>query len=211
MCPQPIRLLQPLLKRVHPSRLFRCSGSRKCVHIAFRHLETSLRRLPQNSFLKRPKGTYCVLRPNRLLEISLTRIYPSRFFDPQDSEKDFARTFDTLKHWSIDFVNVVRKADYESTGPFTYLKHHKQVAFFVVQSPENEFACPFDTLKHRFIDFNKVVFSRRPEGRISVLNPIRLLKISLSYLVEVDFFYARDAENEFVWPFETLKHRLNIF
>jgi hypothetical protein len=55
-------------------------------------------------------------------------------------------------------------------SPFAYLKHHLrkffQVTFFHDQDAENEFAQPFNTLKHRFIDFTKVVFLKRPEGKL---------------------------------------------
>jgi hypothetical protein len=35
---------------------------------------------------------------------------------------------------------------------------------------------------------------------------IRLLKNHLSDFVHVAFFDAQNADNEFTWPFETLKH-----
>jgi hypothetical protein len=55
--------------------------------------------------------------------------------------------FRHLKHPFIEFKKVVffgvQKADYEFTGPFTYLKYHLsefiQVALIVVQVAENEF------------------------------------------------------------------------
>jgi hypothetical protein len=43
-------------------------------------------------------------------------------------------------------------------------------------------------LKHRFIDFTKIVFLRRPEGRLWILKAIRLLKTSLKHLRPSRFF-----------------------
>jgi hypothetical protein len=42
-----VRLLKTLLKRLRPSRFFRCLGFRKWVRIVFRHLQTSLHRIHQ--------------------------------------------------------------------------------------------------------------------------------------------------------------------
>jgi hypothetical protein len=64
-------------------------------------------------------------------------------------------------------------------------------------------------------------FLRRTEGTLWVVRAIRLLKKSLkqlhqsrffgshhlSYFVQVGLSDAEDAENKFVWPFDTLKHR----
>jgi hypothetical protein len=70
-----------------------------------------------------------------------------------------------LKHRFIDFTKVVLtrpEADYEFTGPFTYLKLYfnefAKIAFFDVQDAEYDVAWSFDILKHRFIDFTQVVF-----------------------------------------------------
>jgi hypothetical protein len=43
----------------------------------------------------------------RLLETSISRLRPSRFFDVQDVENEFAWAFDTLKHRFFDFTQVV--------------------------------------------------------------------------------------------------------
>jgi hypothetical protein len=63
-----------------------------------------------------------------------------------------------------------------------------QIAFLDAQDVEKDFAWPFDTLKHRFIDFIKVLFLRRPEGRLRVLKAIRLLENSFPRLRPIRFF-----------------------
>jgi hypothetical protein len=116
------------------------------------------------------------------------------FLDSQDSEFNFLRPFDTFKHWFIDFFKFIfldfQKADYVLRQN-AYLKHHlsdfNQVAFFDARDAEN-ITWPFDTLKHSFVDFN-CRFLKCPEGRIRVLRPIRLLKISLKRL-SITFFYT---------------------
>jgi hypothetical protein len=42
-----------------------------------------------------------------LLKTLLKQLRPSRFFDDQDSQIDFAWPFDSLKHLFIDFAKVV--------------------------------------------------------------------------------------------------------
>jgi hypothetical protein len=51
-----IRLVITYLKRIHPSRSFRCSKYRKLACMAFRYLETSLHRLKQSRFSRHPEG-----------------------------------------------------------------------------------------------------------------------------------------------------------
>jgi hypothetical protein len=63
-----ILLLKTSLKRSHPSRVFQCSACKKCVRMAHRYVETSLHRLQQSRFLKRPNGRLCVVRVIRLLK-----------------------------------------------------------------------------------------------------------------------------------------------
>jgi hypothetical protein len=41
--------------------------------------------------------------------------------------------------------------------------------------------------------------------------PFASLKHHLSEFVQVAFFDAQDAENDFAWPFDTLKHRFIDF
>jgi hypothetical protein len=48
--------------------------------MAFRHHETSLQRLHQSRFLRRPEGSICVRRAIRLLKTSLKEIRPRCFF-----------------------------------------------------------------------------------------------------------------------------------
>jgi hypothetical protein len=47
---------------------------------------------------------------------------------------------------------------------------------------------------------------RRSEGRLRVRRTIRLLKTSLNDHIQVASFDAQDAEYEFAWPFDNLKH-----
>jgi hypothetical protein len=49
--------------------------------MAFRHLHTSLHRLHQSRFLRRPKGRLWVFRAIRLLKTSLPRIRTNHFFE----------------------------------------------------------------------------------------------------------------------------------
>jgi hypothetical protein len=68
----------------------------------------------------------------------------------------------SLHRLQQSFFYDVRKADYDFSGPFAYLKHHicdfVKIAFFNAQNEENAFEWPFDIMKHRFIDFTEVVF-----------------------------------------------------
>jgi hypothetical protein len=50
-----------------------------------------------------------------------------------------------------------------------------------------------------------------PEGTLWVLRAIRLLKLHFSNVVLVAFFDAKDAENEFAFALDTLKHRFIDF
>jgi hypothetical protein len=40
--------------------------------------------------------------------------------------------------------------------------------------------------------------------------PFAYLKHNFSEFIQVAFLVAQDAENEFVWPFDTLKHRFIV-
>jgi hypothetical protein len=73
-----IPLFKTSLKQHRPSRFFGDPGLRKFM--AFRHLETTLNRLLQNRFLRRPEGRLWILRPIRLHNTSLKRFSPSSFF-----------------------------------------------------------------------------------------------------------------------------------
>jgi hypothetical protein len=68
-----IRVLKTSLKRLCPSRLFRCPGCRKWVLMAFRHIETSLHRIHQSRFLRRREDN--ALRAIRLPKTPL--MWPS--------------------------------------------------------------------------------------------------------------------------------------
>jgi hypothetical protein len=65
----------------------------------------------------------------------------------------------------------------------------------------------FYPLKHPFIDLKKSRFLRLPEDRFW---PFSYLKNHLS-IVQLAFFDAQDAQNEYAWPFDLLKHRLIDF
>jgi hypothetical protein len=94
--------------------------------MADRHLETSLHRLHQSRFLRRPEGTLWVLKAIPQLQISLKQLRPCFFYD-QNAENVFAWTFDTLKHHFIDFNKVVFKTSrrkIEFSKSFVYFEHH---------------------------------------------------------------------------------------
>jgi hypothetical protein len=52
---------------------------------------------------------------------------------------------------------------------------------------------------------------RLPEGRLWILRAICLIEISIRDFEQIAFLDAQDAENEFVWPFDTLEHRFIDF
>jgi hypothetical protein len=54
-------------------------------------------------------------------------------------------------------------------------------------------------------------FLKRSEGRLRVLRDIRLLKTSLMRPRLSRFFYVQNAENGFVWPYDTFKHHFIDF
>jgi hypothetical protein len=54
--------------------------------------------------------------------------------------------------------------------------------------------------------FHESRFLRLKDGRLGVLRPIRLLESSLPLLRSSSFINSQDAENEFTWPFDTMKH-----
>jgi hypothetical protein len=72
--------LKTSLKRLRPSRFFRCARCRKWVGMTIWHLETSFHRIHQSRYLRRLEDKLKVLRAIRLLKTSLTRLCPSRLF-----------------------------------------------------------------------------------------------------------------------------------
>jgi hypothetical protein len=64
--------------------------------MAFLHLETSLHRIHQSRFLRRPEGTH-----KQLIQVA--------FFDAQDAQNEFLWLFDTLKQRFIDFKMSIFK------------------------------------------------------------------------------------------------------
>jgi hypothetical protein len=73
-------------------------------------------------------GSFGNLKYHKLLR-------PSRFFDAQDAENEYALFFDTFKHHLCNLV---------------------QIAFLNGKNIENVFEWPFDIMKHCFIDIIKV-------------------------------------------------------
>jgi hypothetical protein len=67
MSSQAIRLHIHHLSDFVQVAIFRFSGCRKCVRMAFRHVETSLHLLHQCRILRRPEGRFRLLRAIRLL------------------------------------------------------------------------------------------------------------------------------------------------
>jgi hypothetical protein len=122
-----IRLLKASLSN-RSSRFFRYRRCIKCVHMAFRHLETSHHCIQKFFFLRRSESRLRVLRAIRLPKTSLQRLRPSRFIPCPGCTKWVRMYFRHIEtsirriHQSR-FFNV-QKADYEFSGQFTYLKHH---------------------------------------------------------------------------------------
>jgi hypothetical protein len=70
--------------------------------MAFRHLETSLHRLQQSRFLRRPEGSLWVLRSIHLLKTSLPRFRPNFFLECPKCRKFVRMAFrqhETSLHW----------------------------------------------------------------------------------------------------------------
>jgi hypothetical protein len=74
----------------------------------------------------------------------------------------------------------------------------------LVQKAENEFVWPFDYLKYRFNDFTKVVVQVDQKADSEFSRPFAYLKLQFRDLVQID---AQEAENEFLWQINLLKHR----
>jgi hypothetical protein len=95
-----VRLLKTSLKRLRPSRFFRCPGSTKYVRMAFQHLETSLNRIHQSGFLRRPEGRLWVHRAIRLHKHHLTDFVQVVFRCPGRTKwvRMASRQFETSLH-----------------------------------------------------------------------------------------------------------------
>jgi hypothetical protein len=181
--------------------------------MAFWHLETSLYRLHQSRFLRRPEGRLWLLRAIRLLKTSLKRHRKNSFFRCPGCRNDFAWPFYTFKHRFIDITKFVfldvQKADYVFSGPFAYLEHDLsdfvKAAFFDAHDAE-WFRMVFWYLETSLHRLQQCRFLRRREGSLWVLRAIRLFKTSLKRLRPSRIF--RLPECKALRHLETLLHRL---
>jgi hypothetical protein len=146
-----IRLLRTSLKRLHLCHCFRFPGYRKRFRIAHGHIDTSVHRLRQSRFLRRPEGSLWVLRAIRLLKTSLKRLRRSRFIRIPGCGKFHLMAFRQLKTLlhRLHQRSFLRRL--EGGLPIVYLKHRirnfDQIAFLNVQNAEIDFEWPIDTLK----------------------------------------------------------------
>jgi hypothetical protein len=92
-CHSPIKTS---LNRLCPSCFIGYPGLRKWVHMAFRHLETSLQRLHQPFFQDIQNTDYLFSGSFAYLKHHLCDFVNTAFFDAWDTGNDFAWHFDTL-------------------------------------------------------------------------------------------------------------------
>jgi hypothetical protein len=185
-------------------------------HKAFPHFETSLHRLHQSRFLRRLEDRLWVLRPLSLHESSLKRLRPSRFFWCPGRTKLVpmaSRHFETLLHrlhesrfqrrpegrlWVLRTIHLDKNS----------LKQNRPRSFFRNTGFRKCMAFRhLETTLHRLLQ-NR--FLRRPEGRLWILSPIRLLKHHLSESPKSLFAMPGKKLFRMVYGhLETLLHRIH--
>jgi hypothetical protein len=75
---------------------------------------------------------------------------------------------------------------------------------------ENAFDWPLDIMKHRFIDVTKVAFQDVQKAVYELSGSFAYLKHHLRDFVR-RLCDSQEAENDFAWPFDIMKHRFNGF
>jgi hypothetical protein len=180
------------------------------------YLETSLHQVREGRFLKCPEVRLLVLRSIPLLKSSIKQHRPTRFFGKPRIQKmhGLSTTWNNTSTSPNSFLRrpecrlwILRPIRLHNTS----LKGLYPSPFFDVQEPQNEFAWAFDNLKHCFIDFTKVVFKTSSRQIMSSRGPFASLNHHLSHFDKFAFSDAQDEENDFAWPFDTLKHRFIEF
>jgi hypothetical protein len=180
--------------------------------MAFLHPESSLHRLQQRCISRRSEGRLLVPRAIRLLKETLKKHRPSRFLGNPGCGKcmDFGHLQTLYRLLQNRFLRrpegrlwVLRPIRLLKTS----LKRLRPSRFFPCPGSSKWVRMTFQHLETFLHRLHQSRFLRRPEGRLWDLRAIRLLKTSLPRLRPSRLLDAQEAQNEFPWPFDTLKYR----
>jgi hypothetical protein len=169
------------------------------------------------SFYKTSKGQTMSSQEHSRTKTSHLRLGLNRIFNAENIEIAFNWPFVIMKYRFIDINKVpfldVQKVDNEFSGPFAYWKHPLKklhpIRFFRCRKLVRMAFWHLETTSST----SPKSFLKRPEGRLWVTMPIRLLKTSLKQHRPSSFFWCPVCRKWVRVAFrhlETSPHRLQL-